>query len=671
MAKTSFARLVPCFAALLAPAALAEIPEEFLQTPFALGFGAPPSVEDPKMSPDGTRLIFLHQNPEGITLLSKLDLMTGEIGGLLQGAPSGQIQWCEWVNNERIMCDLRQGLPGRTPDYQLYYSLNADGTDLQQMRREVSCRSYDKRREEPPLEWLPSESEEVLIVCGGSAQRLNVYSRRLTDVSGAGQSGVAPFLFSDGHGLGRLYRAQEDDFTRWYERDTVSSSWVRFHEINPLRFDNPFQPVGFGRELDSVYNIGSENGKWALFSMDLESDYENQLVFSHPTQDIELVDTLGPHDRVVAVAYLDGRPRRHVVDERIAEVHAKFEELLRLQVSGEQNFEVIDESWDETKYLLRVRSPRRAGWFALLDMEAGTIQLVAPEYGQLDDYPLAETLTVQFQNADGQPIAAHLTIPEELEWPLPTVIIPRGEPSHHDLEDPHYLVQFLAAMGYAVMRVDARSFTDYGGGGWLPVRAIAGWEQTADDLNAAVRYLAAEGVTDPDRVCAAGRNYGAYSAYMTSIKYPDLFKCIVGIAGISDPRATPGARAISNALSGVGGNILDQSSPIHRASEINPPIFLFHGRADPELSYSTHAVDFVNALNRAGKDVTFIEYEYAGNEIRRGTYRVDMLARTGQFLIDHIGESFPPEDAPSEDVPPEGLIPGSVPEGVAEDGVAE
>ncbi|MDH3538315.1 MAG: hypothetical protein OER87_21440, partial [Gammaproteobacteria bacterium] len=59
-------RTLPCIALScigVAPQAVfAEEPDELLATPVAQAFGAPPTVDDPMLSPDGAQLLFLQQD---------------------------------------------------------------------------------------------------------------------------------------------------------------------------------------------------------------------------------------------------------------------------------------------------------------------------------------------------------------------------------------------------------------------------------------------------------------------------------------------------------------------------------------------------------------------------------------------------------------------------------
>ncbi len=416
----------------------------------------------------------------------------------------------------------------------------------------------------------------------------------------------------------------------------MGDQWVAFLRTDRLSFEQRFRPVGYGTSLDHVFNFGwdDESGAWSLFRQSLTGDFENRLVFAHDVLDLELVDTMGAHDRVVSVAYLEDHPRRAIIDSRVAEVYRYVAELL-----PDFDIEILDESWDQNRYLARARAPGFAGELVLVDMESQTVQAIAPEYDHLTGFPLARTRLLEIEGADGGRFAANLTLPQNFaEAPVPAVIMPRARPSHADIADPHYLVQYLAASGYAVLRVQNRVDAEFGTG-WSPERAVVGWRQTASDIRAAADYLVENGVAAEGRFCGAGKDYAAYAALITAVEDTDLFRCVIGIGPLTDPRLTPGAEIILGYSVDSSDNVLDEASPIQRANEMEAAVLLFHGEADPELDMADHAVTLTNVLDRVDRKVQFIEYPLANHEIRRAPYRVDMLTRIGQFLDQQIGPS--------------------------------
>lgn len=604
----------------------AERVDEFLRTPLAELYGTAPSIDRPRLSPDASKMLYLIQDEQGVYVLQILDFATGEIKSVLSGnAEEYDIGWCEWANETRVLCDF-------------IWAVNADGTEAKQIPpgriREPTERyaslctvNAETRAGQIILDWFPDQPEYVQRTCGIS-ERVNIYTGQVETRLAAFNIPGEPM--SDGHGFARLqrYRDVVGAFDRWYSRTAEGDDWRLLHESNPQDFDDPFRPIGFGATVNELYHLAWDGEHWSLFGVNLTGDLASVPIFARENFDVELVDMMGAFDRVVAVAYLDGRPQRFVLDEPVAEAYATA-----LEAFPDANVEVVDESWDGNSYLVLVRPPRRAGSYYRLDMREGALTHIGPEYAHLADVELAETRTVTFTGTDGGTLAGHLTMPGVSEGPVPAVIIPRGLVSRLDVADPHYLVQFLAASGYAVLRFDYRGDARYGG--WLPERAAQGWVQAAEDVSAAAAYLAAEGIAEQDRICALGHDLGAYVALMNNILEPGKLACIIGISTVSDARALAGP--IVDQIVGDEDDVIRQGAPVRRSKEITAPVLLFAGNYDGIVSMFNHTLPLRRALAGDDKDVSFWEYRYGRNQIDRGVYRIDMLTRIGAYLEEKIG----------------------------------
>ena len=606
--------------------AVAEVPVELLTSPLAERFGAPPSIDRPRLSPDGSKMLYLTQDANGFVQVVVLVFETGARTIVGTGTEDGyDIGWCEWVNPTRLTCDLM-------------VAVDDDGSDAARLTNEriveppetfYPCGvAREARAVEVQIDWLPEDPDHVSRYCG-TGIRLNVHS-------GFRESLQAAFnepgnLMSDGRGQARLRRWSNSGqaFDRWFALADQSEEWVQLHESNPQEFETPFRPVGFGSDPDALFHIQWDGTHWGLFGIDLSGDLQSRSLFTHPAFDVELVDTMGMYDRVVAAAYLDGRPQRFVVDAAVGDAYAAA-----IDAFPDQNLEIVDESWDGNVYLLLVREPRRAGRYYRLDLGQGTLEPIGDEYEHLADVDLAETTSIVLPVADGSVITAHLTLPPGRTLPAPTVVIPRPVPSRLDIADPHYLVQYLAASGYAVLRVNQRGPTEYGG--WLTERATLGFEQGASDLADAAAFLIDRGVAAPAKVCALGRDLGAYAAFMTSIEFPESLSCIVSIGAVADSRTLVGADMLDSIV-GDAEDLLRRGSPIRRAAEVTAPVLLFHGRFDGLVPMLEQTPVLHNKLVEADRESQFIEYPHTRHDIERRGYRVDMLTRIGAFLEEKIG----------------------------------
>jgi len=140
-----------------------------------------------------------------------------------------------------------------------------------------------------------------------------------------------------------------------------------------------------------------------------------------------------------------------------------------------------------------------------------------------------------------------------------------------------------------------------------------------------------------------GWSYGGYAALMSGIEEPERYRCIVSIAGVTDPamliedyRHTLGKKAVEQFISWEE-DVVKHGSPLKRASELRASVLLFHGERDVNVSVK-HSRKLAKVLKRAKKKVQYVEYEDVEHSIRRNGDRVDMLDRIGSFLASNLGQ---------------------------------
>src|SRR5262245_57929989 len=147
-------------------------------------------------------------------------------------------------------------------------------------------------------------------------------------------------------------------------------------------------------------------------------------------------------------------------------------------------------------------------------------------------------------------IPATLTLPRTRgDSPRPTVVLARGGPGQTRQDwRYHFLTQYLAASGYAVLLSEHRGAPGYGRA-WEGKGVFQDWRQVVADIHDGTRYAVAEGIADPQRICAIGWGYGAHSALMSVIELPELYRCVVSISGVTDPVAV----GVERSLRSIGG----------------------------------------------------------------------------------------------------------------------
>jgi dipeptidyl aminopeptidase/acylaminoacyl peptidase len=486
------------------------------------------------------------------------------------------------------------------------------------------------------IDWLPEDDEHVLVVVPGDQggtgiSRLNVYTGTLENHERA-ISGVGAWI-TDGHGAARLYQRSDQRERRWLVRETPDGDWTLLHRAEFSNLDDSFAPLGFAESRNELLFFDDHEGRNALFAYDLANNRARRLVYAHPTFDVAGVQTLGRYRRLVAATYVDDRPQRVFFDARIESIHRALG-----AVFPGKDVNITDESADQRYYLVYVSSATDAGTYHRFDAMTNRIAKITAAYPQLASRELAPMTAVRYSADDGVEIPAYLTVPANRSGPVPAVILPHGGPSARDYWTYDFLAQFLAASGYAVLQANYRGSDGYGKA-WQGDGAFREWRRAMTDIAAGTDYLVAQGIADPENICMVGWSFGGYAALMSVIEDPERYRCVASIAGVTDPKGLgfnamnfSGGRA---AREFIGEDAESNGSPLARVEEITVPVLLVHGVQDANVPRA-QSVTLARALERAGRDVELVEYALAEHSITPERYRIDLLARLGEFL----GESF-------------------------------
>jgi dipeptidyl aminopeptidase/acylaminoacyl peptidase len=525
------------FAALAASPAFvaAQEPAELKSTPLAKEFGTAPIMWGVRLSPDGTKISAIQMHPDGTTLARVVGLGGGADSVVLSsGNQAFTVMWCEWANAERLLCGLRTMSSSATTYFAVTRMVAAktDGTEMKELisgRLGGDVRSQFNDR---VIDWLPDDDEHVLVMVPGEngergtgIARLNVYTGSLDNHERA-ISGVGAWI-TDGHGVARLYRRADQRESRWLVRATPDADWELLHRAEFDNLDDSFSPLGFAESRSELLFFEYHEGRNALFAYDLANDRARRLVYSHPTFDVAGVQTLGRYRRLVAATYLDDSPQQVFFDSRIESLHRALSALY-----PGKNVNIADESEDQRYYLVFVSSATDAGTYYRFDAMTNRIAKITAAYPQLANRELAAMKPVRYKADDGVEIPAYLTAPSGRSGPGPAVILPHGGPSARDYWTYNFLAQFLAANGYAVLQANYRGSDGYGKA-WQGEGAFREWRRAMTDIAAGTDYLIAEGIADPEKICAVGWSYGGYAALMSVIEDPEQYRCVASIAGVT------------------------------------------------------------------------------------------------------------------------------------------
>jgi dipeptidyl aminopeptidase/acylaminoacyl peptidase len=257
-----------------------------------------------------------------------------------------------------------------------------------------------------------------------------------------------------------------------------------------------------------------------------------------------------------------------------------------------------------------------------------------------------------FSARDGLEIHGYVTFPVGTERErLATVLCVHGGPWGRDVWGYSAGVQWLANRGYLCVQVNFRGSTGYG-----KEFLNAGDREWAgkmhDDLIDAVEFVVDAGWADPERVAILGGSYGGYAALVGATFTPDVFRCAISFAGISNlltmleniPRYWVPIVAQFHQRVGdleTEAEFLWSRSPLSRVDDIRIPVFLAQGANDPRVTQA-ESEQIVAAMREKG-----IEHEYMllpdeGHGLAKPENRMRVFAAVERLLAKHLDGRYEP-----------------------------
>ncbi|MCB9673166.1 MAG: S9 family peptidase [Alphaproteobacteria bacterium] len=311
--------------------------------------------------------------------------------------------------------------------------------------------------------------------------------------------------------------------------------------------------------------------------------------------------------------------------------------------------QVVSSSADARFHVVWVASDREPGSWYLFDKAAGQVVKLIDAYKDVAATQVRfgprEAFTVSPPGSPDLVLTGYLTFPAGAEErrAAPTVVLVHGGPMAQDLWAFDAEAQYLASLGYLVLQVNFRGST--GRGKAFEKLAYREWAgKVQDDILAAVDWGIAEGLVDRDHVCIYGGSFGGYSAMMSVIRFPDRYRCAVGISGLYDLSTWGdegdvgaygyGREYLKEAL-GEDEGALRAQSPLHLAERIKVPVLLVHGDRDERTPIGP-AKDLARAIEARGGDVIWAEFKGEGHGLRTSEHRRGMLEGVSVFLHEHL-----------------------------------
>jgi dipeptidyl aminopeptidase/acylaminoacyl peptidase len=333
----------------------------------------------------------------------------------------------------------------------------------------------------------------------------------------------------------------------------------------------------------------------------------------------------------------------------------------RLFRSAAPHFERPVQPLDDVprRLLVSRESPEEPPNLFLRDLEDGSLTPVTTFPHPTPQLVGIQKDLIRYPREDGVDLTATLYLPKgyspDTDGPLPTLLWAypiefksadaagqvTGSPHRFDRVGGWSPLLWLT-QGYAVL--DDPTMPIVGEGDEEPNDNYV--EQLVASARAAVDAVVRRGVADPARLAIGGHSYGAF---MTAnlLAHSDLFAAGIARSGAYNRTLTPFGFQAEERKLWEALDVYIAMSPFMHADDVNEPLLLIHGEADPNSgTFPIQSERFYSALKGLGGTVRLVMLPHESHGYRARESILHMLWETERWLDTYVAE--PPKSASGE-----------------------
>lgn len=611
-------------------------------------FASLPDVGHVRLSPDGKKIAALVRS-DGELRGTALRVIYADKGVsdtiVYTDNEKFVINWISWANNEKLLISarfpaVRYGTP--TTETRL---LIADIAS-KDMRGVISARYFKK------FDYIPQFQDEIVDmlveddghflfqVDGYSPGTPDVYRASLTKKTlktvQTSKPKIRDWMTDRQHNI-RIGLWVDDTQYKINHQFPGNKNKSTLWEFEAFSEDQVW-PLGFDQDPNILYVRALHEGRFAVFKVDLSAEkLERTLVYANENYDVDgdlIYSSVAKS--VIGIETPEGDGYTFWDDSYKALFNG-----INSALKDTKNY-FISMSKNERRYVILSTSDVDAGTYYLGDRDNKSITPIANRYHYLKSEDMVEKKWIKYKARDGLEIEAALSLPKNHteKKQLPTIIFPHGGPISYSGNGFDYWTQFFANRGYAVLQMNFRGSSGYGFD--FMKAGLQSWGLAMqDDVEDGTRWMIDQGYADPKKICIVGASYGGYAALMGPIKSPELYKCVVSYAGISDVaylvkshRSYTNYERVKEQI-GDDYKALEQRSPLHLVENLNVPTLLVHGTKDRSVK-DWHSEKLHKAMIKRNKDVQYLSLEDGDHYLSNNDHRIATFRLMEKFLSSHL-----------------------------------
>lgn len=614
-----------------------------------------------KISPDGQYLAakMNHDNKDILVVIERSKM---KLVHTYQFGEKGHVGDFFWVNDDRLVFDKVQmrGWHENPVTYGEIYAGNADGSEQKVIfgfsagsKKEYgSLRTRNLKSDlafGEIVDLKRSSDDEIIIAyrpwgtdidTSTTIANLNVYTGKKSIITRLPVGNMNVKVNELGE---PLYAVGVDDDGYLKEFVYNKQSW------RPFRTESTISTIVTATvsNKSTLTYLAYHSDKLSVFQLQFPK-LTNQMLFSHEKYDVEDLITDPVSGQVVGASLLSGYPEYHYFEpeHRFAKLHSTITSVLPQYYN-----QIVSATKDNRLYIVQSQSDQQPTRYFLFDTESNKLTSLVHSKPWIQAAKMGNRKPVEFTARDGSTVYAVVTEPPTKQDEVKVVTLVHGGPFgvYDDwLFDTE--AQMLASHGFTVLQINYR-----GSGGYGEQYEDAGIRKLStlmqyDIVDGTKWYLKEVKLKDESKqsikanACIMGWSFGGYSAVMSSIQAPDVFRCAVTAAGYydayrlsstADYTSIDSVNAVAQGLYGDDKSELLKASPVSYLNDLNVPVLIAHGGQDKRIPVEqAHLLkDKLEALN---KPYDWFYREKEGHGFYNEKNRVAFYSKVIEFLSQHL-----------------------------------
>ena len=587
------------------------------------------------LSPDGKYLSYLGPYQR------RLNIFVRQIGSTesvrITSETERDIPLYFWANPERILFIKDHG---GDENFQLY-AVNVDGSDPKDLTPYQGVRI-------DLIDDLEDDHDEVIIAMNKNnpqlfePYRLNVYTGALKQLA-VNDNPLEPIdqWLTDHDGNLRMATQIVDGVNaRLLYRDHEDAD---FEEITTISFRESLAPLFFhfdnGPKVFMSSNLGRDKSVIVSWDMHLKQEV-GEIIFKHDEVDVDGLMYSKKRKVLTGIHFTTDKLDYHFLDDQRAKMQTRLEEAL-----PQYDVMIADSNKAEDLYLIHTYSDRSLGSYYLYDLNQDELTHVVDISPWIDEADMSPMEPIQYLSRDGLTIHGYLSLPRDVDGPVPLVVNPHGGPWVRDSWGYNPEVQLLTSKGYGVLQMNYRGSTGYGRAFWEA--SFKQWGKAMqDDITDGVHYLIQKGIADPKRIAIYGGSYGGYATLAGVTFTPDLYTCAIDYVGVANlftfmNTIPPYWKPYLQMMYAMVGDpeedkkLMEEASPVYHVDQIKAPLFIIQGANDPRVNID-ESDQIVRSLRTRGVEVPYMVKYDEGHGFRNEENQFEVYKAMVGFLSKYL-----------------------------------